>query len=91
VQRAGHRLRRQRRLQQRKGRFILRGFWGTGEMSCEPPETTWSSTAQANNGLFAGGSATLRNVFTSGCAEFSCDEVFIEGLEIKLAGQGKKP
>jgi hypothetical protein len=78
-------------LQQRKGRVILRGFFGVGEFACEPPETEWSATVTAENGLFTGGKATVLNVSAFGCDEFSCDDVFIEGpVKIQLTGKGKK-
>jgi hypothetical protein len=78
-------------LKQRKGRVFLRGFFGVGEFACEPPETEWSAIVTAENGLFTGGKATVLNVSASGCGEFSCDDVFIEGpVEIQLTGKGKK-
>jgi hypothetical protein len=78
------------RLEQRKGRVILGGDFFVGEFACEPPETAWSATVTASNGLFTGGKARVLNVSASGCGEdfLLCDDAFIPGpITMQLTGK----
>jgi hypothetical protein len=57
-------------LEQRVGRFIIRGFDGT-EVECDGTTRTWTIAVTGETGLFKGGKAVAA-VFASACVEFFC-------------------
>jgi hypothetical protein len=78
-------------LQQRKGRALFTGGFFAEGFDYTPPETAWSAPVISSNGLFTGGKATMRHVSTFACAEFTCDDAFVEGpVTIQLTGKGKR-
>ena len=72
-------------LRQRAGRTFISGF-GSTEVECSTEPTSFSISVVEANGRFVGGKATIRNVFTFGCADTgNCSEDFIEGpFAVKL-------
>jgi hypothetical protein len=78
-------------VQQKKGRALFTAEFFAGGFECTPPETPWSATAASPTGLFAGGKATLSNVFTYACNEASCAEASMPGpVTIQLSGKNNK-
>jgi len=58
-------------LEQRVGRFIIRGFGGTG-VECDGTAQPWSLEVFGETGLFKGGKATAY-VFAGACNELLCE------------------
>jgi hypothetical protein len=70
-------------LQQRVGRFLVRGF-GFTEFVCDGTTQAWSAEVFADTGLFKGGRAASV-VFAVSCNAFACTED-VEEVTIKLRG-----
>jgi hypothetical protein len=72
---------------QKVGRFLIRGFFGTGlDAPCDGSTIQWEAFAVGDNGVFAGGKA-LTIAFAFGCADL-CSEAFAEAT-IQLRRSGK--
>ena len=68
---------------QRAGRAIIRGWFFT-ELVCDGETHPWSAEVSGDNGLFKGGSATVRaNAFA--CSSFACGEDSVTRT-VKLKG-----
>ncbi|AXG14860.1 hypothetical protein DN585_16910 [Intrasporangium calvum] len=71
-------------LQQRVGRFIVRGYGGT-EVFCDGTPQPWSAEISGETGLFKGGRA-LSVSFSVACNSGGCSEYFDE-TEVRLTGK----
>ena len=63
-------------LEQRVGRFIVRGF-GFAEFPCTGSAEAWTAEVVGDTGLFKGGKGSLQ-AFASACNEISCGDDFVE-------------